>query len=191
MSNVPCTRSEGLLISMSSVTEAITVALGKQGGCFSGRQTHSLGPLQGAPEEIIRVREAFVSLTRLGGYGASRSFGSLGQELFDVLVSVVALTDFHQTGKMEFHPSFDLTRWNVVTTRFQTLRQLFGTAEHPHRLTADIHLEKKRVALTGFHAINLGDERVNRTPFRGRCVARLGRRCFCRARRNRFTSEVF
>src|SRR5437879_13011148 len=82
---------------------------------------------------------------------------------------------------MEFHPSFDLTRWNVVTTRFQTLRQLFGTAEHPHRLTADIHREKKRVALTGFHAINLGDERMNRTPFRGRCVARLGRRCFCRA----------
>jgi len=32
-----------------------------------------------------------------------------GQELFDVLVSVVALTDFHQAGKMEFHPGFDLT----------------------------------------------------------------------------------
>ncbi|HKV63921.1 MAG TPA: hypothetical protein VJO16_18585, partial [Candidatus Acidoferrum sp.] len=67
---------------------------------------------------------AFASLTRLGGYGASRSFGSFGQELFDVLVSVVALTDFHQAGKMEFHPGFDLARWNVVTTRFQTLRQL-------------------------------------------------------------------
>src|SRR5437016_3834972 len=132
MSNVPCTRSEGLLISMSSVTEAITVALGKQGGCFLGRQTHSLGPLQGAPEQIIRVREAFASLTRLGGCGR-RSFGSFGQELFDGLVSVVALTDFHQAGKMEFHPSFDLTRRNVVTTRFQTLRQLLGTAEHPHR----------------------------------------------------------
>ena len=49
---------------------------------------------------------------------------------------------------MEFHPSFDLVRRNVVTTRFQTLRQLFGTAEQAHRLAADIHLEKKRVALT-------------------------------------------
>src|SRR2546429_5175624 len=59
------------------------------------------------------------------------------------------------------------------------------------RSTADIHLEKKRVALTGFHAINLGDERMNRTPFRGRCVARLGRRCFCRARRSEeHTSEL-
>src|SRR5205807_1213840 len=36
MSNVPCTRSEGLLISMSSVTEAITVVLGKQGGMLFG-----------------------------------------------------------------------------------------------------------------------------------------------------------
>src|SRR6516164_1595755 len=52
----------------------------------------------------------------------SRSFRSFGQELFDVLVSVVALTDFHQAGKMEFHPSFDLARRNVITTRFQTLR---------------------------------------------------------------------
>ena len=31
MSNVPCTRSEGLLMSMSSVTETSTSALGKQG----------------------------------------------------------------------------------------------------------------------------------------------------------------
>src|SRR6266566_6407345 len=31
MSSVPCTRSEGLLISMSSVTETSTSALGKQG----------------------------------------------------------------------------------------------------------------------------------------------------------------
>src|SRR5439155_12066643 len=63
-------------------------------------------------------------------------------------------------------------RRNVVTTRFQTLRQLLGTAEHAHRLAADIHLEKKRFALTGLHAINLGDDRVNRTPFFGRCRAR-------------------
>ena len=69
---------------------------------------------------------------------AAWSLGSVGQELFDVLVSVVALTDFHQAGKMEFHPGFDLVRRNVVTTRFQTLRQLFGTAEHAHRLAADI-----------------------------------------------------
>src|SRR5439155_26981161 len=34
------------------------------------------------------------------------------------------LTDFHQAGKMEFHPGFDLARRNVRTTRFQTLRQL-------------------------------------------------------------------
>src|SRR2546430_8331231 len=61
-----------------------------------------------------------------------------------VQTCALPISDFHQTGEMEFHPSFDLTRWNVVTTRFQTLRQLFGTAEHPHRLTADIHLEKKR-----------------------------------------------
>src|ERR1700739_209513 len=141
--------------------------------------------------EKTEVGELFVSLTRLGGYGASRSFGSFGQELLDVLVSVVALTDLHQTRKMELNPSFDLTRWNVVTTRFQTLRQFFGTAEHTHRLAADIHLKKKRIALTSFHAINLGDDRMNRTPFLGGCGARLGRRCFCRARRNRFTSEVF
>lgn len=121
--------------------------------------------VQRALGQGIRVREAIVSLTRLGGYGASRSFGSFGQELFDVLVSVVALTDLHQTRKVEFLPSFDLTRWNVVTTRFQTLRQLFGTAEHTHRLAADIHLEKKRIFLTGLHAINLGDDRVSKIPF--------------------------
>ena len=114
----------------------------------------------------IRVREAVAALTRMCGYG-SRSVGSLGQELSDGFVSVVALTDFHQAGKMEFHPGFDFARRNVVATRFQTLRQLFGTTEHPHRLAADIHLEKKRFALTGLHAINLGDDRMNRTPFRG------------------------
>src|SRR5207253_4119093 len=111
----------------------------------------------------IRVREAFVSLTRSCGCG-SRSLGGFGQELFDGLVSVVALTDFHQAGKMEFHSSFDLARRNVVTTRFQTLRQLFGTPEHTHRLAAYIHLEKKRFVLTGLHAINLDDDRMNRTP---------------------------
>ena len=70
--------------------------------------------------------------------------------LFDSVVSVVALpapspvegTDFHQAGKMEFHSSFDLTRRNVVTTRFQTFCQLFGTAEHAHRLATDMRLEK-------------------------------------------------
>src|SRR5437016_14395690 len=190
MSSVPCTRSEGLLMPMSSVTEAITVALGKQGGMLFGARACRFAFHPRSSEKIIRVREAFASLTRLGGCGR-RSFGSFGQELFDVLVSVVALTDFHQTGKMEFHPSFDLTRWNVVTTRFQTLRQFFGTAEHPHRLAADIHLEKKRIALTSLHAINLSDDRMNRTPFLGGCGARLGRRRFCRARRSSFTSEVF
>src|SRR6266571_8257480 len=188
MSNVPCTRSEGLLMPMSSVTEAITSVLGKQGEMLFESRDWRFPFHARSPEQRIRVREAFVSLTRLRGYGASRSFGSFGQELFDVLVSVVALTDFHQTGKMEFHPSFDLTRRNVVTTRFQTLRQFFGTAEHTHRLAADIHLEKKRIALTSLHAINLGDDRMNRTPFLGGCGARLGRRCFCRARWDSFPS---
>src|SRR5579884_1098300 len=41
--------------------------------------------IQAVPQQRTRVREAFVSLTRLGGYGASRSFGGFGQELFDVL----------------------------------------------------------------------------------------------------------
>src|SRR5439155_15991875 len=154
--------SEGLLMPMSSVTEAITVALGKQGGMLFGARACRFAFHPRSPEQGIRVREAFVSLTRLGGYGASRSFGSFGQELFDVLVSVVALIDVHQAGKMEFHPSFDLVRRNVVTTRFQTLRQLFGTAEHAHRLAADIHIEKKRVALTGFHAFNLAGAGMNR-----------------------------
>jgi hypothetical protein len=67
-----------------------------------------------------------------------------GENSSMVLYPFVALTDFHQARKMEFHPGFDLARRNVITTRFQTLRQLLGTAEHPHRLAADIHLEKKR-----------------------------------------------
>src|SRR5580704_614245 len=91
---------------------------------------------------------------------------------------------------MEFHSGFDLAHRNVITTRFQTLRQLLGTAEHAHRLAADIHLEKKRFALTGLHAINLSDDRVDRTPFRGRCVARFCRRWFCRARRDSLPSVV-
>ena len=62
--------------------------------------------------------------------------GSVGQELSNNLVSVVALSNFHQVGKMEFHPGFDLGRRNVITTRFQTLRQLLTTAEHAHRLAA-------------------------------------------------------
>src|SRR6266478_4751613 len=167
---------------MSSVTEATTVALGKQGGMLFGARACRFAFHPRSPEQGIRVREAFVSLTRLGGYGASRSFGSFGQELFDVLVSVVALTDFHQAGKMEFHSSFDLARRNVVTTRFQTLCQLFGTAEHAHRFATDIYLEKKRFALTGFHAINLGDDRMNRTPFRDGCGTRLDQRWLCRTR---------
>jgi hypothetical protein len=73
----------------------------------------------------------------------------LRQEPFDSLVSVVTLTDFHQVRKMEFYPGFDLARRNVITTRFQTLRQLLGTPEHPHRLAADIRPGKKRCALTG------------------------------------------
>ena len=77
----------------------------------------------GIANRRVRVREAFVSLTRLGGCG-SRSFGRFGQELFDVLVPVVALTDFHQAGKMEFHPSFVLTTFQWPRTLAQVL--LFG-----------------------------------------------------------------
>jgi hypothetical protein len=79
-------------------------------------------------EQGIRDREAFASLTQPGGCGG-RSFGSFGQELFDGLVSVVAVTDFHQAGKVEFYSSFDFDHRTVVATRFQTLRRLFGTAE--------------------------------------------------------------
>src|SRR3989454_4404798 len=134
-----------------------------------------------------RVREAAAPLTR--NYGWTRS-GSFGQELFDDLVSAVALTGNDQARKVEFQSGLDLARRNVVTARFQTLGQLFGTAEHPHRLATDIHLEEERLALTGLHAINLGDDRRNRVPFRGRCGARLDRHWFCRARRNRLPSEV-
>ena len=89
-----------------------------------------------------------------------------GQELFDVLVSVVALTDFHQTGKMEFHPSFDLTRWNVVTTCFQTLRQFFGTAEHAPRLatmklyfaTSDVGAAHKELSAKGAKVNEVKDD---------------------------------
>src|SRR5215469_18035915 len=115
MSKVPCTRSKGLLIFMSSVTETSTPALGKQGdeNIFVAPNWHFAFHSR-CSEQRIRVREAFASLTRLGGCG-SRSFGNFGQELFDVLVSVVALTNFHQAGKMEFHPGFDFVRRNVIT----------------------------------------------------------------------------
>jgi len=48
--NVPCTRSEGLLISVSSVTETNTSALGKQGETLVGgtRGANLLG--RGGPE---------------------------------------------------------------------------------------------------------------------------------------------
>src|SRR5207248_11116895 len=72
-------------------------------------------------------------------------YTTLFRSLFDVLVSVVALTDFHQTGKMEFHSSFDLTRRNVVTTRFQT-RSEEHTSElqSPYDLVCRLLLEKKK-----------------------------------------------
>src|SRR5438132_8819079 len=128
----------------------------------------------------IRVREGVTPLTR--NLWLRRESGSFGQELFDDLVSAVALTGNDQARKVEFQSGLDLARRNVVTARFQTLGQLFGTAEHPHRLATDIHLEEERLALTGLHAINLGDDRRNRVPFRGRCGARLDRHWFCRAR---------
>jgi hypothetical protein len=95
---------------MPSVTESSTSVLGKQGEeTISWHQSGSLRPSKSF-EQRIRLREAFVSLTRLGC--GSPSFGSFGQELFDGLVSVAALTDFHQAGNMEFHPGFDLARRN-------------------------------------------------------------------------------
>jgi len=65
---------------MSSVTEASTSALGKQGEMLSGHPTDSCVPSKYSAQRI-RVRETIVSLTRLGGY-SGQSFGSFGQELF-------------------------------------------------------------------------------------------------------------
>jgi hypothetical protein len=58
-------------------------------------------------------------MARAGHSAACLRQSGFGQELFDVLVSVVALTGLHQAGKMEFHSSFDFTRRNVVTARFR------------------------------------------------------------------------
>jgi hypothetical protein len=80
---------------------------------------------------------------RLEIYGSPQSSGSFGQELFDDLVSAVALTEFHQARKMEFHSGFDFACWNVLTARFQTLRQFFGAAEHAHRLAVHVRLQEQ------------------------------------------------
>jgi hypothetical protein len=61
----------------------------------------------------------------------------------------------------------------IVTARFQTFGQPFGTSEHAHRLATDIHLEEERFSLTGLHAIDLRDDRMDRTSFGGGCGARL------------------
>src|SRR5438309_7587301 len=105
----------------------------------------------------IRVREAFTPLTR--NLWLRRESGSFGQERFDDLVAAVALTGDDQARKVEFQSGLYLARRNVVPARFQTLGQLFGTAEHAHRLSTDVHLEEQGLALTGLHAINLGDDR--------------------------------
>ena len=39
--------------------------------------------------------------------------------------------------KLGFHSSINLSRRNVVTSRFQALRQLLATPEHAHRLAAE------------------------------------------------------
>ena len=84
--------------------------------CLSTIPAHNYIERQSSSPHVfgqgIRVREAVAALTRMCGYG-NRSVGSLGQELSDGLVSVVALTDFHQAGKMEFHPGFDFARRNA------------------------------------------------------------------------------
>jgi hypothetical protein len=53
--------------------------------------------------------------------------GSFGQELFDGLVSFVALTGDDQAGKIEFQSGLHVARRNVITARFQTFRQFLGT----------------------------------------------------------------
>src|SRR6516164_3684972 len=60
MSNVPCTRSEGLLMSMSSVTETSTSDLGKQ-----GRPTHegSIGRNHESKLPCLPRSEVLVSVT--------------------------------------------------------------------------------------------------------------------------------
>src|SRR5437660_3328899 len=88
----------------------------------------------------IRVRGAVAPLTR--NLWLRRESGSFGQELFDDLVAAVALTGDDQARKVEFQSGLDLARRNVVTARFQTFRQLFGTAEHAHLLPTDIDLEE-------------------------------------------------
>src|SRR5437588_1644120 len=133
----------------------------------------------------------FVSLTR-NRWVWPQSGSSFRQELFDDLVSAVALTELYQARKVEFHSGFDFACRNVVTARFQTLRQFFGAAEHAHRLAVHVHLQEQRLALAGFHAINLGDDRRNRACLGGsRNTTRLDRRCCCRAWRIEFaTSDV-
>ena len=74
----------------------------------------------------------FVSLTR-NRCVWPQSGSSFEQELFDDLVSAVALTEFHQARKMEFHSGFDFARRDVVAARFQTLRQFFRAAEYPQK----------------------------------------------------------
>src|SRR5438552_16344285 len=76
----------------------------------------------------IRVREGVTPLTR--NLWLRRESGSFGQELFDDLVAAVALTGDDQARKVEFQSGLDLACRNVVTARFQTFRQFFGTAEH-------------------------------------------------------------
>src|SRR5437667_12226060 len=58
MSNVPCTRSEGLLIFMSSVTETSTSALGKQGEPPLARST------TGAQAHLRTVRHFILNTER-------------------------------------------------------------------------------------------------------------------------------
>src|SRR5207302_6865993 len=102
----------------------------------------SFGKVGFRKEEESESESVFVSLTR-NRWVWPQSGGSFGQELFDDLVSAVALTKFHEARKMEFHSGFDFACRDVVTTRFQTLRQFFGAAEHAHRLAVHIHLQEQ------------------------------------------------
>src|SRR5437868_10375599 len=133
-------------------------------------------------QEESESESVFVSLTR-NRWVRHQSGSGFWQELFDGLVSAVVLTDFYRAGEMEFHSGFDLACRDVVTARFQTLRQFFRAAEHAHRLAVHVHLQEQRLALAGLHAIDLGDDRRNRAFLGGsRNATRLDRRCCCRAR---------
>jgi len=124
------------------------------------------------------------------------TFGSFGQEPLRCSCNPLCGPDptFTRQGRWSFHPSFDLTRWNVVTTRFPAAPPVLRDGRtHATVSPPTSTLRKKRIALTSLHAINLGDEPHEQDfPSLADVGARLGRRCFLpRSEKTVFTSEVF